>query len=167
MRFVIALAAFGCGGTTSTWDDVTPTGTTGDTGTPAPVTIELGEGEGWACLFGEGGSNGPYGGYGGETTFTDGGTTEVLVILEDCASGCASDLQATCSAAVVGSEIQVTASGSYTMPGGNPTCPSMCVVVAATCAGPTLATGSWSLVYVDPPAPLDVPSTVTVPCAGR
>ncbi|MCB9683908.1 MAG: hypothetical protein H6738_01860 [Alphaproteobacteria bacterium] len=167
MRYGIVLAAIACGGTTSTWDDVTPTGTTGDTGTPEPVTIQLSQGDGMACLFGEGGSAGPYGGYDGDTTFVDGGTTEILVVLEDCASGCASDMTATCSATLVGSEVQVTASGSYQVPGGNPTCPSMCTVVAATCPGPTLATGSWSVVYADPPATFAVPSTGTVPCSGR
>ena len=100
------------------------------------------------------------------STFVADGATEVLVTFEECASGCASGISASCEATLDGDRIVVTGSASYTVPGGDPTCPAMCGIVQATCAGPALAAGTWELVWGEPGDAVTVPSAdVAVPCS--
>lgn len=139
----VALIAMGCDGGT---EDETVTLTTGD---------------GQACLYGEGGADW----MASTTSFVADGATEVLVTFEECASGCASEVTASCEATVQGTEVVVTGSASYVVPGGSPTCPAMCVVVQATCDGPALSAGTWELVWGASGDAIVVPSEGDVPCA--
>jgi hypothetical protein len=134
-----------------------PTTSTGDTGRS---TVELAQ-VGTACLFGEDPPADP-------TTFAVGAPVTAVVVLEDCASGCAADVQASCTVRQVDSEVVIDAVGSYTVPNGDPTCPAVCVEVAATCAGDPLADGySWTLDYGGGHSEqsVSVPSTIAPPCA--
>ena len=173
MRFVWVVAAAACvgGGSGKTTGDSGPADSgsildsgPGDTGYTTPVTIDL-SGQGFACLYGEGGVVDL--GYGGYTEFVADHPTEVQVVLSTCVSGCAYDLEATCEATLYGATIEVTASGSYRVPSGDVTCPSSCGYLRATCAGPTLPYGGYVVDYATGQAPVAVPSTGPVPCAGR
>ncbi|MCB9673329.1 MAG: hypothetical protein H6734_27955 [Alphaproteobacteria bacterium] len=123
--------------------------------------VELTTSDGQACLYGEGGADW----MASDTTFVADGPTEVLVTFEECASGCASEVTASCEATLEGDQVVVTGSASYVVPGGNPTCVAMCVVVQATCDGPTLPAGSYPLVWGSSGDVAVVPSAGEVPCA--
>jgi len=140
--------------------DADPTGT-GDTGLERVDLVDVG----LACAYGDGLPSVPGG---GETTvFAADGGFDVQVVLEDCASGCAADVQASCDVRLVTGEVVVTAEGTYTVPSGSPDCPAMCVEVVATCAGEALEAGPWTLDYRGGHSDtFDVPGTVPVPCAA-
>lgn len=57
-----------------------------------------------------------------------------------------------------GTTLQVSASGSYTVPGGNPICATVCTPVAATCSSEPLAAGTYTVEYAGESANLVVPS---------
>jgi hypothetical protein len=138
---------------------------TGETGRQAVELVQLAD-EGRACLWGGDVPAGVTGTTGGETTFTDGGPVTAHVVLDDCASGCADDLQASCEVRIVQTEVVVTATGSYTLPSGDRDCPSMCVVVAAECASDPLSAGTWTLDYAGGHSDgFEVPGTGPAPCA--
>lgn len=140
-------------------DGSDPTGT-GDTGIEQVDLVDVGT----ACAYGDGLPNVPGGGE--TTTFAADGRFDVQVVLDDCASGCAGDVQASCDVRLVTGEVVVTAEGSYTIPSGSPDCPAMCVEVVATCAGEPLEEGPWTLDYRGGHSDtFDVPGTVPVPCA--
>lgn len=116
--------------------------------------------DGRACLYG--GAPGPE----PDTAFTDGGAVTAEVVLEDCASGCAADVSASCELRLVQTEVVVTAAGSYTLPAGPRSCDDVCVPVVARCTGVALTSGSWSLDYAGGHSEsFPVPGASPVPCA--
>lgn len=66
-----------------------------------------------------------------------GGTQDALVVLaelDSCASGCAADIVATCTARRDGNTIVVTSHAEWTTPSAGVACPDSCTVIQATCA---------------------------------
>lgn len=105
---------------------------------------------------------------GGEVTLVEDGPVTVHVRLENCASGCAFDLQTECTATVDGTTITVDAQASYLVPGGTPTCPAICAFVDAECETANLPAGTYTVEYgTDASDSFDVPSTATDVCAGE
>lgn len=154
------LAVAGCagGGTTTP-----PTDGTADTGLTLVELVNVGE----ACLFGDGlpteittGTTSA-----ADTTFTLDAPVSARVVFDDCASGCVTDVVASCTARIVSTELVVDATASYTLPAAQ-TCPSVCVPVIATCEGPVLTAAYWTLDYGGGHSDgFSVPGTAPVPCA--
>jgi hypothetical protein len=145
-----------CGDSGADADGPAKTDGTADTG---PLTVELVD-VGTACARGEAAADPA------ETTFPGDAPFEVSVELADCASGCASDIEVGCDVRLVGGEIVVSASASWSEPRGNPVCPLSCTAVVAICPGPELAPGYWGLDYAGGHSDgFTVPATIPVPCA--
>jgi hypothetical protein len=158
----IAVVALGLGaGCTGDGGKAADSGsTTADTGSALVELLDVGT----ACAYGDGlpQSTGTV-----DTTFAGGETFDVQVVLDDCASGCASEVQASCDVRFVNTEIVISATASYSVPQGDVDCPSMCVPVVATCAGDVLDAGYWVLDYGGGHSEgFTVPGTVPAPCAA-
>lgn len=123
---------------------------------PEDQLVELDD-IGQACL---GDMEGP------EIELTADEAVTVVVTLEGCASGCAGDIEATCTASVDDGVISVSASASYTTPGGTATCPAVCVFVQAECDTEALPAGSYTLEYGGDSDTFDVPAKAASVCAG-
>jgi hypothetical protein len=123
---------------------------TGDTGGNQTLSIEN---EGFACLSDDG--------------TDDLSTGAVRVVLADSLSGCAEDLAASCEATVTeGGVLQVTASGSYSVPTGKVDCLAVCVALVAECEATGLSEEVTILRYADVDVAIDFPAsevTCTVP----
>jgi hypothetical protein len=100
------------------------------------------------------------------TTYEVRAPVAVRVILEECAGGCAEEIEASCEVAHHGDALRVTASGSYRMPGGSPACPAVCRVVEAVCASEPLKAGSYAVAYAGQQTSFEVPDTVTPATIG-
>jgi len=122
-----------------------------------PTLVELDD-VGEACL-GEA--------YVGTVDIADGQSATVSVTLEGCASACATDVSASCTAELEGTTIRVEAAGAYTLPSGSPTCPPVCTVVMATCETVALAAGTYTLAYAGDSGDFDVPGAVVELCVGE
>src|SRR5262245_6665519 len=81
------------------------------------------------------------------TSYVADASVTVHVVLEDCASGCASDITASCSVELDGSTLSVSASGSYQVPSGGALCPAVCEEIDATCTSEPLAAGTYTVEY--------------------
>jgi hypothetical protein len=134
----------------------------GDTSTIGGVSTQVLDGTGTACLFGPAGASDPFTPV-PDTELVADGVTEVQVVFETCASGCAGDITTACDAQLVGADVVVTGTASYTLPLGPVGCPEMCVAITAICEGPTLPAGSYTLGY-GASAAVSVPSTGPAPC---
>ena len=115
------------------------------------------EDEGAACLVG---SEAPSeDGSSTETSYEEGEPVAVLVTLEECAAGCAEDIEASCEVELAGSTLRISASGSYVVPGGSVACAAVCTAVTAQCESPPLAAGDYTVEYAGQTATLTVPET--------
>lgn len=87
---------------------------------------------------------------------------EVMVRLESCGSGCATNVEASCTATEQDGVILVRAEGSYELGRFDQTCPSVCVFVDATCETEALPEGTYTLRYgvTATGADFDVPGTI-------
>ncbi len=101
----------------------------------------------------------------GLLSFVADAPAEVQVILENCASGCATDVEATCDVTESAGVLEVTAGGSYSLPTGDVGCDDICVPVTAICPTSSLSAGSYALSYAGESAALTVPDEPTSsPC---
>ncbi|MEZ4240756.1 MAG: hypothetical protein R3F59_32300 [Myxococcota bacterium] len=154
LAVVVGLGAAGCG----------PADTV-DSGTPEDQLLEL-RNAGSACLYGDGVPDGatttlPA----SQSAFASDAPVDARVILDPCASGCAHDIDASCTVRVVNTEVVIDATASWLEPtrGG---CPAVCVPIAATCSGAPLADGVWVLDYGGGHSlEFTVPGTGPAPCA--
>ena len=132
VRVVLLALAAGCGGDPDT-----------DSG-PREAEIQL-TNVGTACLYGDELPSSPTDGA-IETTFSSAAPVAAHVVLDPCASGCASKVTARCDIRIVTGEVVITAEGSYREPTGGG-CPDVCVEVVATCQADPLEAGLWVLDY--------------------
>jgi len=155
MRWLVRVWVLaGCGGSGSDTS-------TADSGADEVQTIVL-RSAGTACLFG----GAVPGSSESDTSFTADAPISARAVLEDCASGCAEAITASCEIRLVGDEVVVDADASYEIPTGDASCVSMCVEIAATCEGDGLAAGDWTLDYDGGHSDtFAVPGTVAPPCA--
>ena len=117
------------------------TADTGDTSGMEFITLEN---EGFACLSDDG---------------TDDISTGLIsVVLDDCPSGCAIDMSASCEASVVGDSVEVTAVGEYSVPTGAETCDDVCLPLMASCPVSGISEGTTSLSYADISVDIDFPA---------
>jgi hypothetical protein len=105
---------------------------------------------GGLCVLGDGDS--------ANTSYVEDMSVDVHVVLDDCASGCASDIMASCSIELDGTTLSVHASGSYQVAGGNVACPLVCLPVEATCTSAPLAAGTYTVEYAGETTTITVPS---------
>jgi hypothetical protein len=99
------------------------------------------------------------------TPFTADAPITAQVTLDECASTCATDVVATCGVGLFGGEVVVTASATYSQPVGV-TCPADCREVVATCEGPGMYEGYWTVDYGGGHSDgFTVPGSVAPPCA--
>lgn len=139
-----------------TGDDPAESANTADTGPPEPQLVEY-EDVGAACL-------GSFDGIGANLVAD--AVATVYVTLESCASSCAEDVEASCTASLNGADIEVTAQGNLTIPDPTAVCPPSCEVVQAQCDTPTLPAGSYTLSYAGDDLAVDVPSMPTDACTA-
>ena len=150
--FVLAVA---CGGGKSI-------DTSSDSGDASPSEyLDLGN-TGTACVLPEGGTWGDGYDTGESQTLEADAVVTVLVELDDCYSSSVSGENASCTVALEDNQLVVTSEGGYTLPRGASN--KDCNVLAATCTGPALAEGSYSLSYRGLKVPFTIPSAGT-PCA--
>ena len=105
---------------------------------------------GGLCVLGEGDA--------ANTSYVADASVDVHVVLEDCASGCASDVMASCSIELDGTSLIVSASGSYHRDPIGAICPAVCVAVEATCTSEPLAAGTYTVEYAGDTTTIVVPS---------
>jgi hypothetical protein len=94
------------------------------------------------------------------TTFEEDTAVEIQVTLEECASACIEDVEASCEVDLDGDTLTVTARGSYVAPSGGGNCVDACEVVRATCTTDPLAAGTYTVEYVGESVSFDVPSVI-------
>jgi hypothetical protein len=116
---------------------------TGDSAAPTQVEVD---GGGFACLVDDG---------------TDDTSTGLIqVMLNECLSGCASDVNAGCIATVENGSIEVSAWGSYTVPTGPVVnCLAVCIELAAECEVSGLDASVTQLSYSDATVTIDFPAS--------
>ncbi len=116
---------------------------TGDSAQPQQVEVD---GGGYACLLDDG--------------TDDLSTGLVLVVLDDCLSGCASDVSAGCEAIVENGSVEVSAWGSYTVPTGpEVNCPAVCIELSAECEVTGLDDSVTELSYSGDTVTIDFPAS--------
>lgn len=153
--FTAAILAGGCSGDKGTASHSAETGS---------QLVELYD-VGMACLYG-GESPATGTSSGASTTFDLGVPTSARVLLDPCASGCATEIVAHCSVRVVNTEIVISATASYLVPGGDVSCDDVCLPVEATCPADPIDTGYWVLDYGGGHSDgFSVPGESPVPCA--
>lgn len=158
MRTALVVSLVGCEGAKETTERPKDTADT-----EASRLVSLSD-VGTACAYGDGAPQTP--GALIDTTFLEGEPYEVVVVLDDCVSGCASEIDASCAVRLVGGEIVVSAVGSYSVPSEPTTCLDVCLLVVATCPADPLAAGYWTLDYGGGHSDgFAVPGTVLAPCA--
>jgi hypothetical protein len=91
------------------------------------------------------------------TTYEADAPVTINVVLEDCASGCVEDIEASCSVELAGTTLSVSASASYREPSGIGACPDVCVVIDAQCTSPALPAGTHTVEYAGMSTTFDVP----------
>ena len=118
---------------------------TSDTSNARGIRFHTIENEGYACLNDDG--------------TDDLSTGTVSVVLDECLSGCANDLWASCEAVVVGDSLEVTAAGEYSLPTGDVlNCPAVCVMMSTECSVSGLSGDVTGLTYADSSVGIDFPS---------
>jgi hypothetical protein len=123
---------------------------TGDSAQPLEVEVD---GGGYACLADDG--------------TDDLSTGLVQVMLDECLSGCASDVSAGCEAIVENGRIEVSAWGSYTVPTGpNVACLAVCIELGAECEVTGLDESVTELSYSDEIVAIDFPASEQT-CTNR
>jgi hypothetical protein len=116
--------------------------TADDTGQLETLTLEN---TGYACLMDDGND--------------DTSTAAIQVTLDDCLSGCADSLSASCEASVADGSVVVTASGEYTVPTGDEVvCLSVCVELVANCDVSGITEDTTSFRYGEDVVDLDFPA---------
>ncbi|MEM6927616.1 MAG: hypothetical protein AAF602_11845 [Myxococcota bacterium] len=126
------------------------------TACPADEIVEL-ENVGVACL----GSH-----EGGVADIDEDAASTIFVTLDSCASGCASEIETSCTATLDGTTIAVTADASMMLPGGNASCPLVCTFVQAECDTEALPAGTYTLEYAGQSTTLEVPSMDSDVCTA-
>tara|TARA_B110000037_G_C16862017_1_gene400437 strand:+ start:120 stop:584 length:465 start_codon:yes stop_codon:yes gene_type:complete len=117
---------------------------TADTGDTSGMEIITLENEGFACLSDDG---------------TDDISTGLIsVVLDDCLTGCATDMSASCEASVVGDSVEVTAVGEYSVPTGADTCDDVCLSLMANCSVSGISEDTTSLSYAGISVDIDFPT---------
>lgn len=103
--------------------------------------------EGRACIVpvGAGASTVLYADTGGAAPALDAGPSEVLVVLSECYSSSMRNPEAACTATSQGTTVTVTSEGGFGIPPGGIN--DDCNVLEATCPGPDLTAGTWTLEY--------------------
>ena len=101
-----------------------------------------------------------------EDVFEEDTPVQVQVVLNGCASACLSDIETSCTAELSGTDINVSATASYSVPQGDLDCPAVCVLISATCETPALPAEAYTVSYAGDSLVLDVPSTTATPCVG-
>jgi hypothetical protein len=90
------------------------------------------------------------------TTYEADAPVTMNVVLEECAGGCAEDIEASCSVEREGNTLQVSATASYREPvAGN--CIDVCVVIDTQCESEPLPAGTWTVEYAGGSTTFDVP----------
>lgn len=121
---------------------------------------------GMVCVQNEGDAFDPYGWYTTGTPTGDvlvPGPSTLHVVLDSCHSSSVSNESATCAVAIDGSTLEVTSEGGYDPPRGAQN--DDCNMLVATCAGPELVEGDYTLTYGGDTLTFTVPATET-PCLG-
>jgi hypothetical protein len=123
---------------------------------PACGAIATFEDEGTLCVVGTALLDSEDGEGPRTTTYEAGAPVTINVVLEECANGCAEDVEASCSIEMDGNTLRVSASGSYREPGSG-SCIDVCVVVDAQCESEPLPAGSYTVEYAGESVGFDVP----------
>lgn len=110
------------------------------------------ENVGSVCVMGEQEGDSP------ETSYVENAPVDITVVLDDCLSGCAEDIEASCSIELDGTNLRVSASGTYSVQPGGAVCPAVCVAMTATCTSEPLAAGTYSVEYAGESTTFEVPS---------
>jgi hypothetical protein len=91
----------------------------------------------------------------------------VTVVYDSCLSGCANDLEGTCTVERDGNKLVVHSEFSYDdgkIPGAS--CPSVCVPLSAQCSSGPLEAGSYTIVHGVRTMSLSLQSTLTTTCTN-
>lgn len=89
-------------------------------------------------------------------------TVFVKVFFPTClSSSCDTQLETSCSVALIGNDLVVDSSGSYETPVGDPICTLDCGVMSASCEAPPLPAGNYTVTHGDYSGVLTIPSSVS------
>jgi hypothetical protein len=84
------------------------------------------------------------------------GETTIQVLVDGCASFCA-ELEASCSATLLGGTIELTSQGTATVANAQLDCPTACAVVHSRCTLPSVPPGAYVLQHGEMTANIDLP----------
>jgi hypothetical protein len=99
-------------------------------------------------------------------TYAEGESVEFVVVLSSCLPCGVSDLTTSCDVEQDGATITVHATAEYTVDHSVEICTADCQIVSVNCSSEPLAAGTYTVVYGDDQADLDVPAAGEVVTLG-